>query len=152
VEEPCAERDQHRKAGQRQRRRLVDHLAEAVRVLPRAFNEEPIDRARRLPERENEQVAHDEREQHRNEQRQGRCERGLAGGRECRCLGRRLGCAGSTLVQDDCPAIALGTGDTATPVMYGPSTSGVAWPRGRTTTSRPSYSTPTRSASSSTST
>ena len=59
VEQPGAQPERDREPGERQRRRLVEHLAEAVRVAPRALEQQPVHRARRLAEGEDQQVADD---------------------------------------------------------------------------------------------
>ena len=50
VEQAGAKSDGDRQSGERERRRLVEHLAEAVRVPPGALEQQPIDGARVLAE------------------------------------------------------------------------------------------------------
>ena len=47
--------------GADERRRLVEHLPEAVRVSPRALEHQPVHGAGRLPDGEDEQIAGDDR-------------------------------------------------------------------------------------------
>ena len=54
-------------AGERERRRLVQHLAEAVGVAPRALEQQPIHRRRRLPIAQDQQIAADQRDEQRDE-------------------------------------------------------------------------------------
>ena len=59
VEQSRAQAERDGEPGEDERRRLVEHLPEAVRVAPRAFEQQPIDGARRLAEAQDQQVADD---------------------------------------------------------------------------------------------
>ena len=50
VEQAGAQAHRDGEAGERERRRLVEHLPEAVRVAPRAFEQQAVHRARILAE------------------------------------------------------------------------------------------------------
>ena len=59
VEQAGAQSHRHGESGERERRRLVEHLAEAVRVAPCALEQQAIHRARVLPEHQDQRVADD---------------------------------------------------------------------------------------------
>jgi hypothetical protein len=70
VEQTGAESHRHSEAGADERRCLVEHLAEAIRIAPRALEHQPVHGTRRLPHREYEQIARDDRDEQRDERRQ----------------------------------------------------------------------------------
>ncbi len=131
VEEPRAKPHCDRESRADQRRGLVEHLPESIRVAPGALEHQSVHRAGRLSDGEDEQIADDDRHEERDERREHSLDHAI--GQWPR--GRRRG--GRRFRGRIAHAVA--------PVMSGPSICSLASLRGTIATILPPYITATRS-------